>query len=96
MIPKSKSRSSSSSSSSSHKSSKSKSIRKTLNIKRYASSIQKRITELCSEIDNIKQELVRLGTERDSFNKARHQMFRTAIKQKLQMIRNLITTNKHI
>lgn len=101
MIPKPKSRSRSSSSSSSSKSGSISntsvhSICKRLDIKGYSTLIQKRITDLCSEIDSIKQQLVRLDPKSSSINKVKHQMFRNAVKQKLQMIRNLITMNRHM
>ena len=94
MIPKPKSRSRSSSSSSSSKSGSisnksAHSVCKTLDIKGYSTIIQKRITDLCSEIDSIKQQLVRLDPKHSNTDKTK-QMFRLAIRQKLQTIRNLI------
>ena len=94
--PKSRSRSSSSSKSGSISNTSVHSVCKSLDIRGYSTLIQKRITDLCSEIDSIKQQLIGLNPKHSSTDKSKHQMFRIAIKQKLQQIRNLITMNRHM
>jgi hypothetical protein len=100
MVSKPRSPSLSRSSSSSSSSSKSgsapnktmRSLCQSLELKDYPPVVQKRIVDLCKEIDDIKQKLVPLGKSKNDND--RRKMFRTAIKQKLQIIRNLLTIGK--
>jgi hypothetical protein len=69
-----------------------RSLCQSLDIKDYPPVVQKRIVDLCKEIDDIKQKLVPLG--KSKHDNDRRKMFRTAIKQKLQAIRALLGPGK--
>ena len=102
VVAKSKSRSSSGSSSSSKSKSESSStysVRPTcesLDIKGYVPAIQSQIVKLCSEMDSIKEQISLLDKKHNKIDLAKQAMYKNALKQKLQLIRNLLQINRHL